>query len=480
MSLDDNNWLGISFLEEKITTNPNTMSNTIDFGIDLGTTNSAIAYYLDGEVMVFKNPMSLKETLPSVIAYKGQRILVGDKARELMQKTSLSVFSTFKRKMGTTEKYSIKSQGQTITPKELSAMVLKELKNFVHLDRVFNSVVITIPAAFDTVQSNATKEAGKLAGFDEVVLLQEPIAASLAFANKGSFGVDNAKWFVYDLGGGTFDVALTSIDDGEMKIVDHEGDNYLGGTDFDQAIINDFIIPSLNQLGTFDNLERELKQSTGKYNQLYYKLLYLAEEAKKVLTHQDVAEIEFEVTDDAGAEIDVFLELSRAKFEELIAPYIDSTVSMLKDIFDRNNLSEDDVSSILLIGGSTYIPLVKTKLSREFGININTSIDPTTAVVIGAAYYAGSKPKTTKASLAPNVKSSDNQFQVKLAYDRVAQDEETMVLAKVEGVIDGLQYRITRADGGYDSGLLALDNQVMTHLRKSLQSKTLKCLLKKL
>ncbi|MFT5263504.1 MAG: molecular chaperone DnaK, partial [Polaribacter sp.] len=360
------------------------MSTTIDFGIDLGTTNSAIARYEKGDVVVFKNPVNLKETLSSVVAFKNERTIVGDKARELLQKSNNNVFGLFKRKMGTAETYVVESSSRMVTPIDLSAMVLKELKHFIHDGTAVDSVVITIPSAFDTVQSNATKKAGYQAGFFEVVLLQEPIAASLAYANKADLDISDGKWLVYDLGGGTFDVALTAIADGELKIVDHEGDNYLGGTDFDNAIIDGFIIPNLENKGTFANLETELKKASGKYNRLYYKLLFLAEEAKKVLTNSAVAEIEFEVTDDSGEEIEVFLELSKDEFEKLIEPYIEKTIKLIDLIISRNKLSKEDLKCILLIGGSTYMPLVRNTLNTKYGVEINTSLDPTTAVVIGA------------------------------------------------------------------------------------------------
>ena len=288
------------------------MSKTINYGIDLGTTNSAIAFYNEGEVTIFKNPSTLKETIASVIAFKGERQIVGEKALELLAKNPNNVFGVFKRKMGTSDKYFLESQGLFLSPVELSAILLKELKNFIHTGDTPRSIVITIPAAFDTVQSNATKQAGYDAGFEEVVLLQEPIAASLAYANSTSVDLNNQKWLVYDLGGGTFDVALAHAANGEMKVVDHEGDNYLGGSDFDSRIIDKFIIPKLMTLGSFSDLEKEMKTTSGKYNKLYNKLKHLAEEAKKELTHKTVAEIEFDITDDSGKEIEVYLELSKS------------------------------------------------------------------------------------------------------------------------------------------------------------------------
>ncbi len=439
------------------------MSTTIDYGIDLGTTNSAIARYVKGEVIVFKNPISLKETLPSVVAFKNERTIVGDKAREMLKKSSNNVFGLFKRKMGTSDSYMVGDTGNMLSPIQLSSIILKELKNFIHSEGSTESVVITIPSAFDTVQSNATKKAGYEAGFKEVVLLQEPIAASLAYANKSNLNITDGKWLVYDLGGGTFDVALTAIDDGELKILDHEGDNYLGGTDFDKAIIEQFIIPKLKEKGTFANLETELKTASGKYNRLFYKLMFLAEEAKKELTNSPIAEIEFEVTDDKGDDLDIYLELSKEVFESLIQASIDKTIQLIDAIIERNQISNEDLKCILLIGGSTYIPLVRSRLHEKYGIEINTSLDPTTAVVIGAAYYAGIKPKAKKTATS-SATTSLKKGNFKFAYERVVREASTMLLVMAQEETEGLQYRITRSDGGFDSGLLPMSKQITADL----------------
>lgn len=442
------------------------MSNTINLGIDLGTTNSAIAMYQNGEVVVFKNPISLKETLPSVVALKGERTIVGEKAREMLQKSKGNVFGLFKRKMGTSEKFMTNEVDRMLTPIDLSSMVLKELKNFAPHDTNFDSVVITIPSAFDTVQSNATKKAGYAAGFQEVVLLQEPIAASLAYANKTNLDITEGQWLVYDLGGGTFDVALTKITDGELKIADHEGDNYLGGADFDRLIIDDFIVPHLKNKGSFNNLDKELKKASGKYNRLYYKLQFLAEEAKKELTNNTVTEIEFEVTDDNGNEIDFYEELSRETFEALIAPTINTTIRLTEEIFSRNDINPADLKCILLVGGSTYIPLVRSKLKEAFGVDIHTSLDPTTAVVMGAAYYAGLKPKKLSAPKTDiNTSSKKGEhINFKIAFERVVRDPEAMLMVVTKELAPGTQYRIVRTDGGFDSGLVNLTSPLRLDL----------------
>jgi molecular chaperone DnaK len=269
------------------------MIEMINYGIDLGTTNSLIARFNRGAVEVFKNPNGFKETLPSIVGFRNDRILVGDQAKTYAERDPKSVASRFKRKMGTTETIKIKAINASKSPVELSAFVLKELKSFIHTGETPEAVVITIPASFDTVQSNATKEAGFQAGFKQVILLQEPIAASLAFANKEKADdLKNSQWIVYDLGGGTFDVALIRIVEGELKVIDHEGDNYLGGGDFDAVLVENIIVPELSKLGRFTDLMANLKSDTGKYNRLWAVLLSKAEDAKIELSTRQSAEID--------------------------------------------------------------------------------------------------------------------------------------------------------------------------------------------
>ncbi|MEL7340648.1 MAG: Hsp70 family protein, partial [Bacteroidota bacterium] len=335
----------------------------INFGIDLGTTNSAIAKFDKGQVMIFRNPIGQKDTLPSVVAFRKDRIIVGEKAREYLRKAPKRVVGSFKRKMGTDETYTIEGQEQALSPAELSAYVLKELKNFIHTGEALQAAVITIPASFDTVQSNATRKAGELAGLEQVKLLQEPIAASLAYANQDEADkFEEGQWLVYDLGGGTFDVALIRIQNGEMQVLDHEGDNFLGGTDFDQAIVEKLVIPQLEKEGVFANLRDEMRSASGKYNALYQKLLLLAEEAKVQLSTQPVAEIEFETEDDEGKELEIILSIKREEFEGLLASFVEKTIEMIRQILQRNQLSPDDLKFILMVGGSTYIPYVREQV----------------------------------------------------------------------------------------------------------------------
>lgn len=430
------------------------MSNTINFGIDLGTTNSLIARFKNGQAEVFKNPIGFKETLPSVVAFRNNRIIVGDKAREYIEKDPHNVFSSFKRKMGTTESFFVNSTGDFKTPIQLSALILNELKNFIYTGEKPDAVVITIPASFDTIQSNATKKAGYEAGFKEVVLLQEPIAASLAFANRNNGDALSGRWLVYDLGGGTFDVALVRIQEDEMKVVDHEGDNYLGGLDFDNAIIDELILPWLRAMGRYNDCCDNLRSAKSKYNKLYYLLLLKAEEAKVNLSATQQTEIEFEITDDNGDEEELVFTLSREQFNTAIRSKVSHSIALVKKVLERNLLSSTDLSEVILIGGSTYVPLVREMLGAELGIPVSVEIDPTTAVAAGAAYYAGSKPVASP--IPDNVNKmavAGSPVEVRMAYAKTSRETDEYFTAMVSGISDGGFYRITRSDGGYDSGL---------------------------
>jgi molecular chaperone DnaK len=434
----------------------------VNFGIDLGTTNSVIARYDQGAVEVFKNPIGHKETLPSVVAFRSGRIIVGDKAKEYMEKDPRNVFGSFKRKMGTSESFWVESITDTKTPIELSALVLKELKNFIYTGETLDAAVITIPASFDTVQSNATRQAGHDAGFKEVFLLQEPIAASLAYVNKTTQEQPDQQWLVYDLGGGTFDVALVKTEHGEMRILDHQGDNFLGGVDFDNLIVEKIIVPYLQSRASFGNLEKELRSSSGKYNSLYYILLKKAEEAKVNLSSQMSAEIEFEIETPEGDQLDIFFSITREQFELCIREKIMDTVAMIRAILERNQLAASQLACILMVGGSTYIPLVRQLVELELGIPISTSIDPTTAVAVGAAYFAGTKKRSI--TQPPPAIDIHRNLKVKSGYSKVTQDKEEYFLAQVEGDWKGLFYRIVRTDGGFDTGLRELTERFTEYL----------------
>lgn len=436
------------------------MENTINFGIDLGTTNSAIAKFVKGEVHIFTNPLDYgRSTLPSVVYYKRDRIVVGSKAKDYLERDPKNAVGRFKRKMGTSESFQIKSLGTSKSPIELSAQVLKELKTFVNTGDSLDAVVITIPASFDPIQSNATQKAGEQAGFKQVVLLQEPIAASMAYANmKKSNELKDGCWLVYDLGGGTFDVALVRIKDGEMKIVDHEGNNFLGGSDFDQLIVERLIIPKISAKYTFKNLETQMKSASGKYNKEYYVLLSKSEEAKISLSAVSSAEIMVDrMKDEDDNEIDMEIIITQSEFNDLIKESIDETTEMMKKILTRNSLKSSEVEFILMIGGSTFIPYVRKRVEEVLQIPVNCTIDPTTAVAVGAAYYAATKQKKVVKNQS---KKKPGAISIKASYNKMSKDASELFAAKIKGNIKGLFYKIVREDGGFDSGLKQLSERI--------------------
>ncbi|MEM1214593.1 MAG: Hsp70 family protein [Bacteroidota bacterium] len=440
---------------------------TINYGIDLGTTNSVIALFQEGKVRVFKDRTSLKDTVPSVVFFREDRVVVGTKAKERIGRDSANVYGSFKRKMGTSETYLVPATSDFVTPVDLSAQVLRYLKRLV--EENIEAAIVTIPASFDTIQSNATKAAAEAAGLRQVMLLQEPIAASLAFVNRT--GEESApaegRWLVYDLGGGTFDAALVTVEHGEMRVVDHEGNNFLGGVDFDQKIVEEVIIPKLEAKGNFQDLANQMKRADGKYNSFFIRCLYAAERAKIELSSSSVAEIELEITDDDGQEIDLFFELSRETFEQLIQEAIDETLTLIQQILERNHLKSDDISSVILVGGSTYIPYVRQTLHRRLNIAVDASVDPTTAVAIGAAYYAGT---VAVALESPTVAAAESvALNIKMAYPKASQDKEVFWAAKIMGDWEGLSYQISRTDGGFDTGLRAI-NQAQLQLELPLVS----------
>ncbi|MCE1169364.1 MAG: Hsp70 family protein, partial [Sphingobacteriia bacterium] len=238
------------------------MRNKIDYGIDLGTTNSAIARMENG-VPTIKKSDTLKDTLPSCVHFnKRKDILVGDTAFNVMKNDNTralksfeagktSTFIEFKRTMGTTHTYECSNMGKDFTSEELSAEVLKKLKSFIQDENIY-SIVITVPAKFLNPQNEATMKAAKLAGFKHIQLLQEPVAAATAYGltakNKDSF------WCVFDFGGGTFDAALVKSEEGILSVKDTDGDNWLGGKNLDEAIVDQLIIPYLQETYAIDSI----------------------------------------------------------------------------------------------------------------------------------------------------------------------------------------------------------------------------------
>lgn len=432
------------------------MSDTIDFGIDLGTTNSAIARFVSGKVELFKDPATWKDTLSSVVGFRKGRIITGNTARTYQEKDPLNVVSQFKRKMGTSEIFRIESLNATVSATELSAHILRALKTHVPSEETVDAAVITVPASFDIIQSNATIEAGNLAGIPQVLLLQEPIAASLAYANLSKDYLDKGTWLVYDLGGGTFDVALVSINDGDLRVVDHEGDNFLGGSDFDRLIVEHFAIPRICEKFEPVEMAADFQSASGSYNAEFYAILKGAEEAKIALSHAENTEFVFEFQDD-----EVVIDLSRKQFEEIIEAEVERTIHLVEKMLKRNQEIAKEVSFVLMVGGSTFIPFVRNSIEDRLGFPVRSNIDPTTAIAIGAAYYAGVKERKTEPKEASQTRAP---IHIKAVYERATKELEEMFAARVSGEISDCFYQIRREDGGFDTGLKSLQERISEDL----------------
>ena len=370
--------------------------NKIDYGIDLGTTNSAICRMEKGEPVVIKTDV-LKDTMPSCVSVnKKGSIKVGDSAYNTMKqdkrratkswhKGASNTYVEFKRTMATDTQYPCTNLNKSFSSEELSAEVLKTLKSFV-TDETFSSVVITVPAKFTVNQKTATMEAAKMAGFKHCELLQEPIAASMAYGVSSE--EKNGTWMVFDFGGGTFDAALLKVEDGIMQVFDTEGDNYLGGKNLDYAIVDNIIIPYLQENYTIDGY----LQDAEKKEVLRDAMKTYAEDAKNQLSFKDHEDIISNLgdlgQDEDGEEIELDLTLTQAQVFDVMRPYFQKAVDICKNLIQRNNLNGSQITKLILVGGPTHSPLIRQMLREQVTPNVDTSIDPMTAVATGAALYA--------------------------------------------------------------------------------------------
>lgn len=365
---------------------------TIDFGIDLGTTNSAIAVLQGKDVLVFKNNESQEITPSAVWIDRNGRLYVGRAARERIESDPGNAFGEFKLQMGKPTENTFAASGRKMKPEELSAEVLKTLKASVRQrsQEDVKAAVITVPAAFELDQNNATRRAAELAGFTDSPLLQEPIAAALAYGFQSKS--DRVFWLVYDLGGGTFDAAVMGVRDGEIKVVNHGGDNHLGGKQIDWAIVEELFIPALNSKHRLTDFRR----GNDKWISAIAKLKAIAEQAKIRLSDSQSIEvyIDYLCLDQQNQPISFEYELKRSDVERLAEPFILRSINICKKVLTEKHLAAGNIEKILLVGGPTLMPYLRERLADKkngLGIPLDFSIDPLTVVARGAAIFAGTQ-----------------------------------------------------------------------------------------
>ena len=431
-----------------------TDNSTISIGIDLGTTNSSVAVNVGGKIEIVKKPGGVGYT-PSVFGFnKTGNKIVGQKAYEYLYKHgSKSEDQNFKaeikRLMGTPETVFFERAKTEMTPEEISSEILKELKEDIlrkYPDFDTTAAVITIPAAFSVLQSEATKKAGNLAGFKHVVLLQEPIAAAVSY---GFQSTGNENWLIYDFGGGTFDIALISSKDGILSVLGHSGDNFLGGKNIDGDIVDAVIVPRILEKYQLTNFTKKNK----KYQNIFSYLKYCAELAKIELSEYDKTTIEIEDIgeDDSGEEISLSIDISRQEFEKLIQPIIDRTIELTNNVLKESGMSPESIKKLILVGGPTQIPYLKKRLEKDLKIKVDSSVDPLTVVAHGACIF-GMSEKIPNEFLTNETKDSGVN-NITLNYSSLTSDTEESVTGKIDGLNESEQYYVQiQSDSGTFTG----------------------------
>ena len=345
-------------------------------GIDLGTTNSVVSVMEGSSTKVIENPEG-NRTTPSVVSFKGEEIIVGDAAKR-QAITNLDTVVSVKRLMGTDKV--IKANGKDYKPEQISAMILSYMKDFAEakLGEKITKAVITVPAYFNDAQRNATKNAGKIAGLQVERIINEPTAAALAY------GIEDKKKeeriLVYDLGGGTFDVSILELDEGTFEVLATSGNNKLGGDDFDEVIMN-HILAEFKKVNGFDLSSDKMAMQRVKE---------ASEKAKKDLSGvlETTISLPF-ISAGAAGPIHFEMKMTRAEFEKMVKPLLDETLAPVRKALADSKLSASDLNEILLVGGSTRIPAVKTMIEKELNKKVNSSINPDEVVSIGAAIQGG-------------------------------------------------------------------------------------------
>ncbi|SLN38884.1 Chaperone protein DnaK [Roseovarius litorisediminis] len=441
-------------------------------GIDLGTSNSAVVGHIDGATRLFKTSDGT-DVLPSVIYLdkRGHRF-IGKSAYDRLLSAPQNVAQGFKRSMGT--KNPISFAGQTWTPVECSAEIIKALVGQAMTEagnQEVEGVVITTPAAFNQMQSEDTIAAARLAGLEKVSLLQEPVAAALAAIahSKQKDGV----FLVYDLGGGTFDLALVMSTAGVVNVIAHEGINMLGGRDFDRIIFDSIVRPWLSQ--TF-NLPADFQRNE-KYKHLTDVCRHAAEKAKIQLSASSTASIfatedEVRATDEDGEEIYISIDLTREQMTDLIKDRIDDSIALCRKIITANGYKNDDISKIVPIGGPSKMPIIRDMLEAGLAIEVESGLDPMTAVATGAAIFAESREWAGESSTQKSGKQREAVTgSVSLALDfksRVASEAAKVRLKPAADMPTGHEVEILDEEGS-STGRIPIDGplSINVNVRKN-------------
>lgn len=435
----------------------------VNYGIYLGVTSASIAK-MENELPVILKSDSLRDRMPVCVYFNRKRtIQVGDSAynahrtefiknQKGWESTSENSFVEFTRTLGTDKLYHSTNANKSFKSEELVAEVIKTLRSF-EKDQDLNAAVITIPDAYKINQVNAIREAGRLAGLEQVEVLQESIAASMAF------GLDSIKYqgfslvFYFD---DVFNVSLIKVG----QIIDAEGDSYLGGKNLDFAIVDEIILPYIQDNFVIDSI---LADGTKKQN-LRNALRYYAEDAKKKLLFNDVHNILSDLgdipgEDDEGEEFELDITVTQTDITKALSPVFQKAIDISKSLLERNNLKGSTLDSLALVGGSTFSPVLRRLLEEQI-CKPNTSIDPKTAIVKGAALYASSIDISEKAS---KVSKDRTKIQLEIANESSTVETEEYVPIKIladkteREIPEKVFAEFTRGDKTWSSGKVEID-----------------------
>lgn len=435
----------------------------IDFGIDLGTTNSGIAVSNKGEIKMYRTDTQ-RDTMPSCVMVTKRSTLAGDKAFGLIGKDKKkaakdpsfksNIFTEFKRTIGSSTKYET-NFGRKLSSTELSAEVLKTLKSFVDNESVA-SAIITIPAAFEMNQISATKKAAELAGIDYVELVQEPYAAAIAYGVNSTN--KNGQWLVFDFGGGTFDAALVNVSEGIIKVVDTQGDNHLGGKNIDEAIMENIFMPYFKENYSIDSILAD-EHRLNAFKEMWKPL---AEEAKNQLSYREEHSILTDLydeygEDDEGEEFEIDMTITREQLKEVAERYFQKAINHCKALLQRNSLTGNTLDELILVGGPTLSPIVREMLTEQIR-KPNTSIDPMTVVAKGAAVYASTINRPESVEAENNEGREGNITKLNIDYESMVVGEETFVTIKTLQEEKVVFAEIEREDKAFKSERLEINN----------------------
>ncbi|WP_444928929.1 Hsp70 family protein [Microbulbifer sp. SSSA002] len=418
-------------------------------GIDLGTTNSATAIFTGEQTQVIPNKRGQANT-PSIVRITGDKVMVGDRARKFLDSDAINTHREFKRLMGTGKLTAPDSSGKQWSPEQLSAEVLKALLDDVEATTGSrpSQAVITVPALFELPQSKATSEAAQLAGLDKVELLPEPVAS--AFSAGWSEDSVGQSWLVFDLGGGTFDASLVEARDGLLRVIGHDGDNFLGGRDIDR-LLADWVVRQLES-----NHQIQIAIDDPAHKGLAAKLYGEAEQAKIRLSTQASTVLEIDLDLD-GREIIDELPLNRQELEMLCEPVINRALEICRRLLAEHGLDEGGLDRTVLVGGPANMPVIRQRVTSELAPLAAENRDPMTLVAEGAALYAVSIGLGSDSDSATPTDTAENKFW--LQYPNVCSELDPTVMGRLVSTEGSKPSTIQLTRDGWESEKVTLTEE---------------------